>query len=95
MEALSGISNAASNYLGQARNIYGGGAGYAEAFGAVLAVLDKLSEAPVDELTASAQRLITREQTEVLVDELAQLRAQVALLMTEFRQVSMRPPGTV
>lgn len=85
------LSSYANSYLELARDVYGGGSGYAEAFDRVVEILNRVSSMPTDELTASAQRAIAREQTEVLVDELARLRAEMRALRAEVAQGAIMP----
>lgn len=85
------LSSYANSYLELARDVYGGGSGYAEAFDRVVEILNRVSSMPTDELTASAQRAIAREQTEVLVDELARLRSELRALRAEVAQGSSMP----
>lgn len=81
----------ADTYLEHARDVYGGGAGYAEAFNRVLEVLSRVSTTSTDQLTKSAQQAIAREQTAVLVDELKRLRSEMQALRAEVAQGSSAP----
>jgi hypothetical protein len=89
--SVSQLQGFADTYLSASRNVYGSGAAYVADFGRVLDVLEQISTAPSDALTASVLQLETRTQTATLVDELQRLRAEVTALRQEVAQGSAAP----
>lgn len=91
--SLSKLSGVSDQYLSMAREIYGGGIGYAQIFDEVVQALQDVSTVSEDTLTASAMAAIMQDTKETLSEELTRLIDEVKKLSTEVRQNNIAPTG--
>nr|WP_314076328.1 tape measure protein [uncultured Roseococcus sp.] len=89
--SIAGLQDAAETYRALAREIYGGGQGYADAIQLIGDRLDGISGMGADALTQSFVRENARENTDRIVDALADLRRENASLRRDINMLMMRP----
>ncbi|MBS7810539.1 tape measure protein [Roseococcus pinisoli] len=89
--SIAGLQGAAETYRALAREIYGGGQGYADAIQLIGDRLDGISGMGADALTQSFVRENARENTDRIVDALADLRRENASLRRDINMLMMRP----
>jgi len=89
--SIQGLQSASDTYLGLARQVYGSGADYVDAFNKVTTALESVSGMSIEALTASVYIEEQRSSTQQLVDELQKLRTEVVNLRTETTQSTSAP----
>jgi hypothetical protein len=89
--SIEQFQGAASTYLAELRDRYGSGAGYAAGFQRVVDDIARIAALPPDRLTLSAYRDETRTQTQALVSEIRELRAEVGRLRQQVQQGGSAP----
>ncbi|MFC5359447.1 phage tail length tape measure family protein [Azospirillum himalayense] len=89
--SLSQLQSYSDAYLRTARQQFGSGQGYADAFAKVTDVLSRVATVEPDRLTSSAMAMETRTQTATLVDELRSLKAEVSALRAQVAADGMKP----
>lgn len=92
-KALSRLTGVSDQYLSLAREVYGGGIGYAQIFDEIVQALDDVAGVDEDTLTASAMAAIMQSVEENLGEKLDDLRDAVNRLYVETRQNNLAPTG--
>lgn len=90
-DSIQKLTGYADALLNASRAVNGGGAQFAADFERVLSVVEKISQIPPDQLTASAFVFETRAASLANVQELRTLQALVRDLITEVRSGANRP----
>lgn len=89
--SIAGLQGAAETYRGLAREIYGGGQGYADALRLIGDRLGSVTDMGAEAVTQSFARENARENTDRIVDALADLRAENAQLRRDINMLMLRP----
>ncbi|MDB5415297.1 MAG: Phage tail protein, partial [Rubritepida sp.] len=89
--SISGLQGAAETYRGLAREVYGGGQGYADAIKLIGDRIGSIADIGSDALTQSFIRENDRENTDRVVDAIAELRAENVQLRADIKQILMKP----
>lgn len=89
--ALGRFQGAAETFRGLSRDVFGTGAGFADAEGRIIAALDRIGGLGADALTASVLAEETRTQTDVLQAAIGRLQGEVAGLRADVRQAQSNP----
>lgn len=89
--AIGRFQQAAEQFRGLSRQVFGTGQGFAANEGRIIAALEQIGSVNADTLTASALAAVQREQTDTLVTALAGVREEVARLRREVQQAQRNP----
>ena len=89
--SISGLQSAAETFRQSSREIYGGGQGYADALRLIGDRLDGVAGMGADALTQSFVTENARQNTDRIVDALADLRRENAALRRDINMLLMRP----
>jgi len=89
--SISGLQSAAETFRQSSRDIYGGGQGYADAVSLIGNRLDGVAGMGADALTQSFVTENARQNTDRIVDALADLRRENAALRSDINMLLMRP----
>jgi hypothetical protein len=89
--AIGRFQQAAEQFRGLSRDVFGTGQGFAANEGRIIAALEQIGNVSADTLTASALAAVQREQTDTLVTALAGVRDEVARLRREVQQAQRNP----
>lgn len=91
LSALGRLQQAAEQFRGLSRQVFGTGSGFADAESRIVAALESIGGLSSDQLTASVLAAETRNQTDTLVAALGRLQDEVAALRREARQQGSNP----
>jgi hypothetical protein len=89
--SISGLQSAAETFRQSSRDIFGGGQGYADALRLIGDRLDGVAGMGADALTQSFVTENARQNTDRIVDALADLRRENAALRRDINMLLMRP----
>lgn len=89
--SISGLQGAAESYRQAAREVYGGGQGFADALRLIEQRIRSISNLGADALTQSFFAENARANTDRIVDALAALRRENALLRADLNMLMARP----
>jgi len=89
--SISGLQGAAEGFRATAREVYGGGQGYADALGLVEQRITAISNLGAEALTQSFVAENARENTDRIVDALAELRRENTALRRDLNLMMQRP----
>ena len=89
--SISGLQGAAEGFRATAREVYGGGQGYADAVQIIGERIDAIGGMGAEALTQSFMVENARENTDRVVDILAEMRAEIAGLRRDNQILIMRP----
>jgi tape measure domain-containing protein len=89
--SISGLQGAAESYRQAAREVYGGGQGFADALRLIEQRISSISNLGADALTQSFFAENARANTDRIVDALAALRRENALLRADLNMLMARP----
>jgi hypothetical protein len=89
--SITGLRDAAETFRINAREVFGGGAGYADAVRVISDRIDAIGSLGAEQLTQSFIAENARQNTDRVVDALAELRAENAALRRDINMLMMRP----
>jgi hypothetical protein len=89
--SITGLRDAAETFRINAREVFGGGAGYADAVRVISDRIDAIGGLGAEQLTQSFIAENARQNTDRVVDALAELRAENAALRRDINMLMMRP----
>jgi hypothetical protein len=89
--AVQTLQSYSEAYLSAAHNVYGSGMDYVQAFGRVITALASVAAQTPDALTASILQNETRNQTQILVEQLTALKEEVKQLRLQVAQGQSAP----
>lgn len=89
--AIGRFQQAAEQFRGLSRDVFGTGQGFAANEGRIVAALEAIGNVGADALTASVLASVQREQTDTLVSALARLQDEVKGLRREVQQAQRNP----